>query len=58
MTPKLVGGVLYEFNESDEEAPGMGTVHYETLQQHSSDLFLKRNFILSISKLQSIEQYS
>ena len=37
MLPEVIGRVLYECNE---QAPGVGTIHYQPLQQNSSDLLL------------------
>ena len=33
--PEVVGRVFDELNESDKESPGMGSVDYQSLQQHS-----------------------
>ena len=38
--PEVVGRVLDEFNERYEQAPWMGSVHYQPLQENSSDLLL------------------
>ena len=38
--PKVIGRVLYELDECNEQPPGVGTIHYQPLQQNSSDLFL------------------
>ena len=42
MLPEVIGRVLYELNEHNEQPPGVGTIHYQPLQQNSSDLFLDR----------------
>ena len=34
MLPEVVVGVLDELNEGDEQSPGMGSVHYQPLQQY------------------------
>ena len=34
MSPELEGGVLDELDEGDEEAPGVGPVHDQPLQEH------------------------
>ena len=33
--PEVVGRVFDELNESDEKSPGMRSVDYQSLQQHS-----------------------
>ena len=40
MLPEVIGRVLDELNECYEQPPGMRPVHYQPLQQNSSDLFL------------------
>lgn len=40
VTPELERGILDELNESDEQSPRMRAVHYQSLQQDSSDLLL------------------
>ena len=40
--PEVIGWVLYELDERNEQPPGVGTIHYQPLQQNSSDLFLDR----------------
>ena len=36
MLPEVVGGVLDELNEGDKKPPGVGSVHYQPLQQDSA----------------------
>lgn len=38
--PEIVDRILYQLNEGDEQPPGVWTVHYQPLQQHTSDLLL------------------
>ena len=38
--PEVVRRVLYQLNESDEQPPGVRSVHNESFQQHPSDLLL------------------
>ena len=33
--PEVVGSVLNEFYECDEESPGVGPVHYQPLQENT-----------------------
>ena len=40
--PEVIGWVLYELDERNEQPPGVGTIDYQPLQQNSSDLFLDR----------------
>ena len=49
MLPKVVGGILYELNESDEQTPGVWPIHYQSLQQDSCDLLLY-GFSISLGK--------
>ena len=42
MLPEVIGRVLDELNERNEQPPRMRTIHYQPLQQNSSDLFLNR----------------
>lgn len=42
VVPKLELRVFNQFNESDEQAPRMRSVHDESLQQNSRDLLLDR----------------
>ena len=38
--PEVIGRVLYELDECNEQPPGVRTIDYQPLQQNSSDLFL------------------
>ena len=40
MVPKLEVGVVDQFDESDEQAPGVRSVHYHSLEKHPRDLLL------------------
>lgn len=40
MAPELEWWILDELNESDEQSPGVRTVHYQPLEQNSRDLLL------------------
>lgn len=40
MTPELEWRILDELNKCDEQSPRVRAVHYQPLQQDSSDLFL------------------
>mmetsp|Transcript_3880 Transcript_3880/g.9769 ORF Transcript_3880/g.9769 Transcript_3880/m.9769 type:complete len:403 (-) Transcript_3880:512-1720(-) len=53
--PQLVPWVSDEFDEGDEEAPGVRTVHYQTLQQHPGDLFL---YDLLFALCEEVEQHA
>mmetsp|Transcript_8574 Transcript_8574/g.22973 ORF Transcript_8574/g.22973 Transcript_8574/m.22973 type:complete len:294 (-) Transcript_8574:5821-6702(-) len=47
MHPEVVAWVLDEFDEGDEQTPGVGAVHNEALQQHARDL-LTRSLRLAV----------
>jgi len=53
VAPELEDGVLDEFNEGDEQTPGVRTVDDESLEEHASYLLLYR---LSIRLRKQIEQ--
>lgn len=49
MTPEIIPGIFNELDKCDEQAPGMGPVHDEPLQENSSDLLL-HNLLCSLCK--------
>jgi len=51
--PELERRVLDEFDEGDEESPGVGPVHNQPLQQHPGDLLLDG---LSVGLAEQVEQ--
>jgi len=51
--PELEGRVLDQLDEGDEQPPGMGSIHDQSLQQHPCDLFLNG---LSICLSKQVEQ--
>lgn len=53
MCPELVDWVLNEFDEGDEQAPGVGTVDNESLQQHPRDLLL---YCLGVGFREQVQQ--
>ena len=40
MIPELVRRILYEFDESDQQAPWMRSVYDQTFKQYASNLLL------------------
>ena len=47
--PEVISGVLDELDEGNEESPRMRSVHYQPLQENSSDLLLN-GFSIGLSK--------
>lgn len=40
ISPEVVAWILDQLNEGDQQAPGVWSVHNQTLQQHTGDLLL------------------
>ena len=47
--PEVISGILDELNEGNEQSPRMRSVHYQPLQENSSDLLLN-GFSIGLGK--------